>query len=60
MTYQEYYEFFPVADELVHYFEEMVDDGLEISATQLTKLISFGAQFSIGSEKFWHFLLETL
>jgi hypothetical protein len=32
MTYQEYNEFYPMADELVHYFEKMIDQEIQVNA----------------------------
>lgn len=60
MTYQEYNDFFPLADELVHYFEQMADQDVQITANQVARLINFGAQYGIGSSQFWEFTLDSL
>jgi hypothetical protein len=60
MTYQTYSDFYPMADELVHYFEQMLEGDVQVSASQVAKLINFGAQFGIGSHQYWDFCLEKL
>lgn len=60
MTYQEYNEFYPMADELVHYFEKMIDQEMQVSAAQIARLINFGSIFGTGSHQFWEFLLDNL
>jgi hypothetical protein len=43
MTYQDYSEYYPMADELVHYFEGMLEGDLDVTANQVARLINFGA-----------------
>ena len=38
-----------MADELVHYFEQMLEGDVQVSGNQVAKLIFFGSQFGIGS-----------
>ena len=58
MSYQEYRDNYPVADELIHYFESMIEGEVQVTASQVAKLVNFGAQFGIGSHSFWEFCLE--
>ena len=58
LSFEDYQQYFPLADELVHYFEEMHDDSHEITGAQTLSLISFGSKFSISSMVFWDFTLS--
>ena len=49
-----------MADELVHYFEQMLEGDVQVSGNQVAKLIFFGSQFGVGSQEFWVFCLEKL
>jgi hypothetical protein len=60
MTYQDYNDFYPLADELVHYFEQMLEGDIQVSASQVSRMINFGAQFGVGSQQYWEFCLEKL
>jgi hypothetical protein len=60
MTYEDHSEYYPMADELVHYFEQMLEEDLQVSGSQVGMLINFGAQFGVGSHQFWDFCLEKL
>jgi hypothetical protein len=49
-----------MADELVHYFEQMLEGDVQVSGNQVAKLIFFGSQFGVGGQEYWEFCLEKL
>ena len=60
MSFEDFQSFFPLADELVHYFEELHDESHQMTATQTLSLISFGSKFTISSMVFWDFVLQSI
>lgn len=60
MSFEDFQQFFPLADELVHYIEELHEDTHEITATQTLSLISFGSKFTISSMVFWDIALQSI
>ena len=38
----------------------MLEGDVQVSASQVAKLINFGAQFGVGSQQYWEFCLEKL
>ena len=50
MSLEEYESFYPMADELIHYFEELSEDNsYKPSSSEIDALVSFGARFEVSS-----------
>jgi len=59
MSYKEYHQFYPLADELLVYLEECIEaKGVEhyakvITADQVVTLVDFAARFNLMAEDLW-------
>lgn len=63
MTFEEYEQFYMLADELVHYLEGIVEvegTNQNLSSHQVLSLIFFAEQFNIFSNQFWALTHEGL
>jgi len=64
MSYHEYQDFFPMADEVSLYLVDLIEEEGEDSliqrctSSQAVSLVNFGTKFEIGEKTFWNFVLD--